>query len=288
MKKKNYIKKEVKRIKKTKDLIGNKRRKQRQPDLWKEIRSNLKPLGKAYNKFREKRRILKQKEEERRLKEQEEQRLREEAALKLYQQEERRFKKEEKIKEEKERILKEQEKQRLEKKRIKEEHEEQIRQEEVYKARLIKGEEERIKQLKIVNELREEERKLLEERRLKEEDQRLKDEDQRLKKQEHKLKKEEIINSKEGRRLDDEQNKKKLYGTVKWFNDSKGYGFIKREDNEKDVFVHSSAVQNSGLKYLKKDEQLTFEIEHSDKGPSAVNLQKTVNEVSRSHLKLIK
>jgi len=288
MKKKNYIKKEVKRIKKTKDLIGNKRRKQRQPDLWKEIRSNLKPLGKAYNKFREKRRILKQKEEERRLKEQEEQRLREEAALKLYQQEERRFKKEEKIKEEKERILKEQEKQRLEKKRIKEEHEEQIRQEEVYKARLIKGEEERIKQLKIVNELREEERKLLEERRLKEEEQRLKDEDQRLKKQEHKLKKEEIINSKEGRRLDDEQNKKKLYGTVKWFNDSKGYGFIKREDNEKDVFVHSSAVQNSGLKYLKKDEQLTFEIEHSDKGPSAVNLQKTVNEVSRSHLKLIK
>ena len=288
MKKKNYIKKEVKRIKKTKDLIGNKRRKQRQPDLWKEIRSNLKPLGKAYNKFREKRRILKQKEEERRLKEQEEQRLREEAALKLYQQEERRFKKEEKIKEEKERILKEQEKQRLEKKSIKEEHEEQIRQEEVYKARLIKGEEERIKQLKIVNELREEERKLLEERRLKEEEQRLKDEDQRLKKQEHKLKKEEIINSKEGRRLDDEQNKKKLYGTVKWFNDSKGYGFIKREDNEKDVFVHSSAVQNSGLKYLKKDEQLTFEIEHSDKGPSAVNLQKTVNEVSRSHLKLIK
>ena len=77
MKKKNYIIKEVKRIKKKKDLIGNKRRKQRQPDLWKEIRSNLKPLGKAYNKFREKRRILKQKEEERRLKEQEEQRLRE-------------------------------------------------------------------------------------------------------------------------------------------------------------------------------------------------------------------
>ena len=75
---------------------------------------------------------------------------------------------------------------------------------------------------------------------------------------------------------------------MKWFSDAKGYGFIKREDNEKDVFIHSSAVHNSGLKYLKKDEQLTFEVEDSDKGPSAVNLQKTVNEVSRPHLKVIK
>ena len=57
---------------------------------------------------------------------------------------------------------------------------------------------------------------------------------------------------------------------------------------EKDVFVHFSAVQNSGLKYLKKDEQLTFEVEHSDKGPSAINLQKTDNEVSRSYLKVVK
>jgi len=90
------------------------------------------------------------------------------------------------------------------------------------------------------------------------------------------------------RRSDDEQKKKRLNGTVKWFNDAKGYGFIKRDDKEKDVYVHFSAVQNSGLKYLKKGEQLTFEVEYSDKGPSAVNLQKTVNEVSRSHLKVVK
>ena len=75
---------------------------------------------------------------------------------------------------------------------------------------------------------------------------------------------------------------------MKWFNDAKGYGFIKREDKEKDVFIHFSAVHSSGLKYLKKGEQLTFEVEDSDKGPSAVNLQKTVNEASRSHLKLVK
>ena len=93
---------------------------------------------------------------------------------------------------------------------------------------------------------------------------------------------------KEERRLDDKQKKERLNGTVKWFNDAKGYGFIKREGEEKDIFVHFSAVKNSGLKYLKEGEQLTFEVEYSDKGPSAVNLQKIVNEVSRSHLKLIK
>jgi len=79
-----------------------------------------------------------------------------------------------------------------------------------------------------------------------------------------------------------------IKGKVKWFNGLKGYGFIEREDKEKDVFVHLSAVQNSGLKYLKKGDQLTFEVEYSDKGPSAVNLQKTVNEVFRTHLKVVK
>ena len=279
MKKRNDIKKEVKKIKKTEDSKVNKRRNQREPDLWKEIRSNLKPLGKAYNKFREKRRIAKQKEEERRLKEEEKQRLREEEALRLQEEEERRFKKEKKIKEEEERRLKAQEKQRLEEKRIIEERDERIRQEQIYRERLIKGEEVRIEQLKRVNKLREEERKLREERNLKiessfVEEQRIKDEEQQR--------------LKEGRSSDDEQNKKRLNGTVKWFNDAKGYGFIKREDKEKDVFVHFSAVQNSGLKYLKKGEQLTFEVEYSDKGPSAVNLQKTVNEVSRSYLKVVK
>ena len=60
MKKKNYTKKELKRIKKKQDSDFNNKKKKREPDLWKEIRSNLKPLSKAYNKFREKRKILKQ------------------------------------------------------------------------------------------------------------------------------------------------------------------------------------------------------------------------------------
>ena len=334
MKKRNDSKKEVKKIKKTVDSMVKKRRNQREPDLWKEIRSNLKPLGKAYNKFKEKRRITKQKEEERRLKEEEKQKIREEAALRLQEQKERRFKKEKEIKEEEERKLKAQEKQRLDEIREIEETEKRIRQEQIYRVRLMKGEEERIEQLKRVNALREEEKKLIEERnlkiedslvderrikdeeqqkfkgeqfkgeqqklkeeeqrlkeeerRLKEEEQRLKKEEQRLKEEEHRLKEEEIINSKEGGGSDDEKNKKRLNGTVKWFKDAKGYGFIKREDKEKDVFVHSSAIQNSDLKYLKKGDQLTFEVEYSDKGPTAVNLQKIDNDTSRPHLKVIK
>ena len=63
---------------------------------------------------------------------------------------------------------------------------------------------------------------------------------------------------------------------------------LKEKDKEKDIFVHFSAVKNSGLKYLKEGEQLTFEVEYSDKRPSAINLQKTVDEVSRSYLKVVK
>ena len=66
-----------------------------------------------------------------------------------------------------------------------------------------------------------------------------------------------------------------LKGKVKWFNGKKGYGFIEREDGENDIFVHFSAVKSAGLKYLREGEQLTFEIENTDKGPSAVNLDKT-------------
>ena len=98
----------------------------------------------------------------------------------------------------------------------------------------------------------------------------------------------EELDLKEVEELDKGQEKKRLNGTVKWFNVSKGYGFIKREDKEKDVFVHFTAVQNSGLKSLKKDEQLTFEVESSEKGPSAVNLEKVNAEVFRSHLKVVK
>ena len=65
-----------------------------------------------------------------------------------------------------------------------------------------------------------------------------------------------------------------LKGKVKWFNGTKGYGFIEREDKEKDVFVHHSAVADAGLKYLNEGDDITFEVENGEKGPSAVNLQK--------------
>ena len=64
-----------------------------------------------------------------------------------------------------------------------------------------------------------------------------------------------------------------INGKVKWFNPTKGYGFIEREDKEKDVFVHSSAAQAASLQ-LNEGDQLTFDVETGDKGPSAVNLQK--------------
>ena len=64
-----------------------------------------------------------------------------------------------------------------------------------------------------------------------------------------------------------------IHGKVKWFNPTKGYGFIEREDKEKDVFVHSSAAQAASLQ-LNEGDQLTFDVETGDKGPSAVNLQK--------------
>ena len=64
-----------------------------------------------------------------------------------------------------------------------------------------------------------------------------------------------------------------INGTVKWFNGAKGYGFIEREDKEKDVFVHASAAEAASLQ-LNEGDALTFDVENGDKGPSAVNLQK--------------
>ena len=63
-----------------------------------------------------------------------------------------------------------------------------------------------------------------------------------------------------------------ISGKVKWFNSTKGYGFIAREDNEKDVFVHSSAAKAANLN-LNEGDALTFEVENGQKGPSAINLQ---------------
>jgi len=64
-----------------------------------------------------------------------------------------------------------------------------------------------------------------------------------------------------------------IKGKVKWFNQSKGFGFIEREDKEKDVFVHVSAVKGAGMKGLEDGQALTFEVEDGPKGPNAVNLQ---------------
>ena len=65
-----------------------------------------------------------------------------------------------------------------------------------------------------------------------------------------------------------------LNGKVKWFNPTKGFGFIERGDNEKDVFVHISAVKNAGMDGLDEGQAVIFEIEEGPKGPNAVNLQK--------------
>ena len=66
-----------------------------------------------------------------------------------------------------------------------------------------------------------------------------------------------------------------MNGKVKWFNGAKGYGFIEREDKEKDVFIHVSALRDAGMKGLEEGQALTFDIEEGPKGPNAVNLQKS-------------
>jgi len=60
-------------------------------------------------------------------------------------------------------------------------------------------------------------------------------------------------------------------GTVKWFNESKGFGFISREDGN-DVFVHYSSIQSNGYKSLAEGDRVSFEIEESPKGPKAINV----------------
>ena len=64
----------------------------------------------------------------------------------------------------------------------------------------------------------------------------------------------------------------RIAGTVKWFNDSKGFGFIQREDGEKVCFVHHSAIQGEGFKSLKEGERVEFDIVEGEKGPAAENV----------------
>ena len=62
-------------------------------------------------------------------------------------------------------------------------------------------------------------------------------------------------------------------GKVKWFDAGKGFGFIER-DGEADVFVHFSAIQGEGFKTLEEGQAVTFDVEESDRGPQAVNVNK--------------
>ena len=62
-------------------------------------------------------------------------------------------------------------------------------------------------------------------------------------------------------------------GTVKWFSDEKGFGFITPEDGSKDLFVHQSAISGDGYRSLNEGAKVTYESEASDKGPRAVNVQ---------------
>ena len=66
----------------------------------------------------------------------------------------------------------------------------------------------------------------------------------------------------------------RITGTVKWFNDQKGFGFITREDGQKDYFVHHSAIQGDGFKSLAEGDRVEFDVVQGQKGPAADNVTK--------------
>ena len=64
-----------------------------------------------------------------------------------------------------------------------------------------------------------------------------------------------------------------MKGTVKWFNDQKGFGFITPEDGSKDVFVHHSSIEMDGFKTLAENQQVEFDVVQADKGPKAAKVR---------------
>jgi CspA family cold shock protein len=64
-------------------------------------------------------------------------------------------------------------------------------------------------------------------------------------------------------------------GKVKWFNESKGFGFITPDDGSKDCFVHYTAIQGNGFRTLAEGEQVEFDVTEGQKGPAAENVSKT-------------
>lgn len=65
----------------------------------------------------------------------------------------------------------------------------------------------------------------------------------------------------------------RVKGKVKWFNEDKGYGFIARDDGGDDVFLHFSALKQSGFKTIDEDAEVEFDVEQGPKGPKAVNVE---------------
>ncbi len=66
----------------------------------------------------------------------------------------------------------------------------------------------------------------------------------------------------------------RITGTVKWFDTKKGFGFITRDDNQEDIFVHYSAISGEGFKNLEEGDKVEFEVVQEDKGPRAQSVSK--------------
>ncbi|CCG19079.1 cold shock-like protein [Taylorella asinigenitalis 14/45] len=68
----------------------------------------------------------------------------------------------------------------------------------------------------------------------------------------------------------------RVVGTVKWFNDTKGFGFVTPEGSNEDLFIHFSSIQMDGFKTLKENQKISFEITEGPKGKQAINIQPVV------------